>query len=137
MPLVPGACGIAVLEPADEGEIRALVLAGGAELQGGMVVEYLGALADLAQRVAGAHDRRMAEAADGERRRRRAELDRRAAVRAGGPVGALRRRFCGQVTMLMCKGGVDSTPPLHHRRHQASFFNRSEERRLREKGTCR
>jgi hypothetical protein len=52
MPLVPGAVGVAVLEPADEGERRALVAAAGAELQRRMVVEALGALADLAQRIA-------------------------------------------------------------------------------------
>ena len=53
MPFVPGAVGVAVLQAADEREGRALVLAGHAELQGGVIVEQLGAFADLAKLVAG------------------------------------------------------------------------------------
>ena len=95
MPLVPGAVGIAVLQAPDQGERRALKAPACAELQRRMVVEQLGALADLAQRIAVADDRAAAEAADRKRRRRRAELDRSAAVRTGGAVGALGRRVGG------------------------------------------
>src|SRR6185295_13838426 len=95
VPLVPGAVGVPVLQPADERERRALVASRGAELQRGVVVEQLGALADAAQRVAVAHDGAAAEAADGESRCGRAELDRRAAVRARRAVAALRAGFGG------------------------------------------
>src|SRR5439155_96839 len=90
VPLVPRAFGVAVLEPADEREGGALILARRTELQGRVVVKQLGALADLAQRLAVADDRALAEAADRERRRGRPELDRRAAVRTRRAVGALR-----------------------------------------------
>src|SRR6187431_2746607 len=96
MPFVPGAVGIAVLEPPDQRERRTLEAPAGTELQRRMVVEQLGALADLAQRSTFTDDRAAAEAADRERRRRRAELDRCAAVRTGGAVGALGRRVGGQ-----------------------------------------
>src|SRR6187431_2808434 len=96
MPFVPGAVGIAVLEPPDQRERRTLEAPAGTELQRRMVVEQLGALADLAQRSTFTDDRAAAEAADRERRCRRAELDRSAAVRTGGAVGALGRRVGGQ-----------------------------------------
>ena len=69
VPFVPGAVGVAVLQPADEREGRALVVAGGAELQRRVVVEQLGALADLAQLRRRRARRCAAEAADRERRR--------------------------------------------------------------------
>ena len=100
MPLVPGALGVFVLQPADQREGRTLVGAGGAELQRRVVVEQLGTLADFSQRVALAHDRALAKTADGESRRCRSKLDRRAAVRARRAVDALRRGNGSQATKL-------------------------------------
>ena len=87
VPLVPAAIGIGQLQAAEQREGLALEDAAGAELQRRVVVEQLGALADAAQRVALAHQRRAAEAAHRAGRRGRAELDRAAAVRTRGPVG--------------------------------------------------
>ena len=88
MPLVPVAQLRAALHAAHHGKALAHPAAGGAELQRRVVVEDLGALADAGEGVAVAQQRAAAEAADGAGRGRRSELDRRAAVGAGGAVGA-------------------------------------------------
>ena len=110
MPFVPAAARVAHLQPADQRERRALPAPGGAELQRAVVVEQLGALADAPQRVALAQQRAAAVAADRQRRRGRAELDRRAAVGAGGAVGALGRGFGGQGSAVRVGAGLHLTP---------------------------
>jgi hypothetical protein len=83
MPLVPGAAFVAVLQPADQGEgtpwcvpRRPAAAASGRRTARRWC--------RCAQRLAVAHQRAAAEAADRTGRRGRGELDRRAAVRAGG-----------------------------------------------------
>jgi hypothetical protein len=90
VPFVPAAAFVAILQPAHQREGQALVAAGSPQLQRAVVVEELGADPDALQRVAVAHQRAAAEAADGAGGRRRRELDRRAAVGARRAVGALR-----------------------------------------------
>src|SRR5262249_23755096 len=108
VPLVPGAVRIAVLQPADERECRALERAAGAELQRRVVIEELCGLPDAAQRLAVTDERALAVAADGERGGRRAELDRRAAIRARG---AVRARWSA---VGHSPSGLPGTPPPAH-----------------------
>ena len=90
VPFVPAAALVAPLQPPDQRKAGALPAPARAELQGAVVVEQFGALADAAQRLAFTQQGAAAKTAHRERRRGRAELDRGAAVRAGGAVGALR-----------------------------------------------
>eukprot|EP00042_Codosiga_hollandica_P011730 m.26451 g.26451 ORF g.26451 m.26451 type:complete len:401 (+) comp38590_c0_seq1:546-1748(+) len=89
MPLVPVAQFGAALHATDDGKALAHPAAARAELQRGIVLKDLGALADAGERVAVTQQRAAAKAADGARRRGARELDGRAAIRACRPPAAL------------------------------------------------
>ena len=92
-PFGPDPCIAFVLQAAhqSEGHILAVELdaPAGHELQGAVVVEQLGHLAQAREHVAAAHDGALAVAADGVRGLRAAEFNRRAAARAGRAVVTL------------------------------------------------
>jgi hypothetical protein len=79
VPLVPGPRAVPVLDAADQREVRALVAAFGAELEGRSVLRQLGHLPDVLERSALLDEGRAAELADRDDGGGAPETDRRAA----------------------------------------------------------